>query len=142
MKRKEVLCINLDPVMDGLFPEHISKRLSQQYYSTAVAVVVGSNGEFKEINQNELVDLYARMDDEAFEYACLGDYTCIFAKHCAHCIDGEIYLIGSILVIKDYKGGRDFSPLSEEETAYIVSCIRSKICTICYCGEEYPAICF
>ena len=125
--------IQLDPVEDGI--SWIPKKVKQE---GKYALVIGTNGKYRLIDENEAVDILER-----FEGGCDSDYmghtgfiVICNRKKIIRTGDSR-FIAGSVLIVKAGKHGTDL--LTEEEIDRAKAEFACRLAILCADGIEFSA---
>lgn len=124
--------IQLDPVSDGIIAFPKKDKIKDQR-----GIVIGTNGEYRIVNAEEVADIFNRFDDNAMAIST-GDYVGVFDERKAINISGSKYLVGSMLIFKSYNTDI-VMPITEDDIARMIIEFKSRIVTLTTGKENFSA---
>lgn len=131
MKNMEIE-IRLNPIPDRIC------RLKKEDAPKEGALFIGTNGEYRIIQEAEIIDLLSRIAG-ACTIGRMGksDYFVVCPDKKLLLVDATCYLVGSALVFKK----EDFvlKPLKEEEIEKAITEFMSRLVTLCGNGVQFTA---
>lgn len=132
MKEIEInIC--LDPVSDGVdFILEKEKNKSKQ------ALVIGTNGEYRTIEEGEVFDILDRLDTVSeSDFMGKTDFLAIFNAKKVISTGGSKFVVGSVLIVKGDREGIALLDIEEIKQAKME--FQSRLVTLCGSGIQFSA---
>ena len=125
--------IQLDPVNDGInsFPADVRMK-------GRGALVIGTNGNYRFIDENEAVDIIDKLSGYCgTEYMGKTNYIVVYnSNKVIKAIEGSFF-VGSALIVKDGKSGMEF--IGEDEIDTVINEFASRMATLCSGDIQFSA---
>ena len=132
MKQIEIN-IQLDPVTDGpnFLPEKVTNKSKQ-------ALVIGTNGEYRNIDENEVYEIFNRMAMVSeSDFMGKTDFLAVFNAKKVLSTGGAKFVVGSVLIVKGVREG--IALLGAEEIEQAKTEFQSRLVTLCGSGIQFLA---